>query len=511
MSSRPAQPEAKLSYAALIDLLEPVLDEVLDKLPSPQQRALEVALLRAEPDETAQEQLAVSVAALGAIRALARERPVIVAIDDVQWLDGPSASVLEFLVRRLRDETVGLLVAFRGAVTDAVPLALETAGLPGGCTRAHVGPLSLAALCQLITERTAVTLSRSLLVRIDQICGGNPFFALEIAVAISRSGVNLMLGDALPVPDNLRSLLAARIAALPSETQDALLVAAAAAVPTIAIAETGRPGVLRHAIDGGVIEASDGRVRFTHPLLAEMVYRLTSPLLDDRIAERRLVAAAYRFAAGDGSRARTLIEKVLAATPRGTRRAQALQLLGQIHYHDDSFSKAGRVLLEALGEAHGDGSLQAGIELEISMCRTSVGDLPAAHSHARQAVRHVAAIGEDGLLAEALGTLTIVEALLGHGVDDQRLAQALALEDPTRQVPVVMRPTLVHGFLSLWTGQLEQGLSVLESLRAAMIERGEENTVPLLSWQLASGAVWKGELDRAERYAAEGLEAASLS
>jgi hypothetical protein len=90
LSCRAAEPEARLSYAALGDLL----DFELPDLPAPQARALQVALLRAEVEGAPPDQRAVSVATLGVLRALATADPVMIAIDDVQWLDAPSARVL---------------------------------------------------------------------------------------------------------------------------------------------------------------------------------------------------------------------------------------------------------------------------------------------------------------------------------------------------------------------------------------------------------------------------------
>jgi predicted ATPase len=85
---RAAESEARLSYAALGDLF----DFELPDLPAPQKRALDAALLRAEFEGAPPDQRAVSVASLGVLRALATSGPVVIAIDDVQWLDAPSAN-----------------------------------------------------------------------------------------------------------------------------------------------------------------------------------------------------------------------------------------------------------------------------------------------------------------------------------------------------------------------------------------------------------------------------------
>lgn len=94
--ARPAESEARLSYSGLGDLLDAVADEVLPDLPEPQRRALEVALLRMADDGDPPDQRSVAVAVLGALRLLGAATPVVVAVDDVQWLDpvlGPGAAL----------------------------------------------------------------------------------------------------------------------------------------------------------------------------------------------------------------------------------------------------------------------------------------------------------------------------------------------------------------------------------------------------------------------------------
>jgi predicted ATPase len=107
----PGESEAQISFAALGDLLSGVLAQLLGELPRQQRRALEVALRVADvdPGEGARlDQGAVSFAFLSALRGLAADGPVLVAVDDVQWLDVASATALSFAVRRLGGDRVGL-------------------------------------------------------------------------------------------------------------------------------------------------------------------------------------------------------------------------------------------------------------------------------------------------------------------------------------------------------------------------------------------------------------------
>jgi predicted ATPase len=147
--SRPAEAETQLSYAGLADLLAPVLDELLDELPIPQRRALDVAMLRAEAEGAAPDQAAIAFGFLGALRAAARDGPTLVAVDDVQWLDPASAFALQFAARRIREETVALLLALR---TDA-PFQVARWLSEERFQRIEVGPLSLGALHHLVQGR----------------------------------------------------------------------------------------------------------------------------------------------------------------------------------------------------------------------------------------------------------------------------------------------------------------------------------------------------------------------
>ena len=127
LAARPTQAEAALSFVALGDVLEGVLDEVLDELPQPQRQALEAALLVGDPgaaDTVPTDPRAAAVAVLGALRTLARSRRVLVALDDVQWLDAPSAAALGFAGRRLPAEARFLLARRRGH-EDVVTAGLE--------------------------------------------------------------------------------------------------------------------------------------------------------------------------------------------------------------------------------------------------------------------------------------------------------------------------------------------------------------------------------------------------
>jgi len=119
LTARAAESEARLSYAALGDLLGSVAGDAFVGMPPPLRRAIDAALLRIDGDGVAPDQRAVSLATSHALRNLSASAPLVIAVDDVQWLDRPSARVLSFALRRLSVEPIGVLVSLRIAPDSA--------------------------------------------------------------------------------------------------------------------------------------------------------------------------------------------------------------------------------------------------------------------------------------------------------------------------------------------------------------------------------------------------------
>ena len=166
LSSRPAPAEAKLSFAGLSDLLADVTPAVLAGLPAPQRHGLEVALLQAAPGARApDESRAVFAGTFSVIVSLAADQPVLVAVDDLQWLDRPTQAALEFVVRRVGLHRVGLLCSIRTGADGPPPAGIMRALDELGVERAAIGPLSVAALHHLIVERLGRPLARPTVVQ----------------------------------------------------------------------------------------------------------------------------------------------------------------------------------------------------------------------------------------------------------------------------------------------------------------------------------------------------------
>ncbi len=307
-SIRPAESEATLAFAGLADLFEGWRD-LFELLPAPQLAALEVALLRAEPVGLPPDPRAVYAAALTVFREAATQGPVLIAIDDVQWLDRSTTEALAFALRRLTDEPIGWLLAVRGSATT-LPLGLGRALPEEHVGRLSIEPLSVDELAELVRARLDTSFPPAILHSMHETSGGNPFFALEIARATLR-GDTRATGQALPIPRNLRDdLVRDRVGTLPSFVQELLLYASASARPTVALLETAleRSPIdtpLADAVDAGIVERDGGSIAFAHPLYRSAIYaessrehrhrvhrRLSEVVDDDEERARHLALAA---------------------------------------------------------------------------------------------------------------------------------------------------------------------------------------------------------------------------
>jgi DNA-binding CsgD family transcriptional regulator len=271
--SRPAEAERGLTHAGLGDLFEDELENVLPALSAPRRRALEVALL-GEEGADGTDPRTLSVAVRGALDVLAAEAPVVLAVDDVQWLDPSSTGALAFALRRVREQPILLLLARR--VGEGVERSeLERAIERDRVGRLSVGPLSLGATHQLLQARLGRTFARPTLMRVHETAGGNPFYALELARALSAD-VDPM--QPLRVPETLEELVRARLDELPPTTRQALLLASALGRPSAGLfADSGvSEDVLEPAFAAHVIERVNGTIRFTHPLLTSVLYQSMS-------------------------------------------------------------------------------------------------------------------------------------------------------------------------------------------------------------------------------------------
>jgi DNA-binding NarL/FixJ family response regulator len=449
---RTAESEAKLALAALADLLAGLGDDLLARLPAPQRRALEVALLRRDAQGPPRDPRALATAVRSVLLELAARAPLLVAVDDLQWLDAPSVRMLDFAVRRLGTARVGLLATRRVGDPRAERLGLERALPDERVVRVRVGGLSVAALHHVLQAKLGRVLPRPVVVRVAQATDGNPLFAVEIARVLLEGGVPAP-GQPLPVPGDVKALVAWRARALPPSTREALLVVAAlpqARLELVAVALGRPPGAdLEPAERAGMVEFDGGVVRFTHPLFATAIYASASTerrrRLHGRLAEvvddaeqkaRHLalaaegpdegVAAALERAAravsrrGAATAAAELAEQARELTPpQGTARIRARAMLAaECHLVAGDLGRA-HALLEEVVAATPPGAARAPALVLLGQVRVRQGSFPDAvglFARARQeAADDMRLLGLiEGELSHALSSAGEVERAAAH-------------------------------------------------------------------------------------------------
>jgi DNA-binding CsgD family transcriptional regulator len=330
LSARPSGAEAQLSFTALIDVCDGV-DTALEGVPAPQRSALDVALLRADPGSTPPEPGAIALGLLNVLRALAAEGPLLIALDDIQWLDAASADALAFAARRLEQEPIAFLLAKRPGRAAALESAFEHRAIE----RLDVGPLSLGATRRILADRLDLSLSRQVLRRVVESAVGNPLFALELGRTLVERGP-LEPGEGMPVPDALEDMLGARVGKLPAPVRRLLLaVALSGGLHTGELVAIAEPGAFDDALDASLLVVDGDRVRAAHPLLAaaarkrskardrrELHQALAGVVTDSELRALHLALATDR---PDAELAATVAAAAAAASARGGRE-QAVRL-----------------------------------------------------------------------------------------------------------------------------------------------------------------------------------------
>ncbi len=554
LRAHPAQAERSLAYAGLGDLFEGVLDETLPLLSAPRRRALEIVMLRAEAADGV-DQRAVGVAVRDVLQHLSERERILIAVDDVQWLDPPSSTVFDFALRRLAAHDVRLLLARRldGGESSVRELLLD--GEVGH--RLALAPLDAEAVHQLLRDRLGRAFPRQTLLRIHERSGGNPFYAMELARVLKGDLDPL---EPLRVPETLEELLRARLADLPAVTREALELTALLGTPSLQLLE--RAEIAADAVDPAmaehVVEIEDGVVRFTHPMLAsvldhdlgerrrgvhariagivddplqrarhlalatagpdervasvveeaamlagslgttetelaELAVRLTPPeALEDR-RRRSLAAARSHLAAGEWTRARTIATELLDQGASGSGRAEVLILLSEL----ETVDRAAELLGEALRVPATRPEL-----LSLIHCRLAwVTRFTTGHHHAEQALRLAEQVDDDVLRARAQALRAVLGWFRG---DVQFSAELLASADDLPAAlggeRLIQEATLAIVNTYAPAATRDQARAWLEVEYLAWRERDEPRGARA-RWGLAWIEFWAGRWDVATAHA----------
>jgi DNA-binding NarL/FixJ family response regulator len=470
LESRPVAPERELSFAALGDLLSGLHDEI-GTLPAPQRRALRIALVLEEAEGEPAEQRAVAAAMLGLLRRLTAEEPLLIALDDIQWVDAPSAGALQFAFRRLDKESVRVLATSRLRPDKTTTMGFDNA------ERIKVGPLPLKALDQLVRTRLGARFLRPRLRQLEEAAGGNPFYALEIAASLLRSGVRVEPGEPLPIPAGLREVVRDRLATLTPSVRDAALATAALAQPTMgAVQRAIGEGLtaVTDAIAAGILDRDGETLRFTHPLLASTLYE-DSPLdqrrdlhgrlagivgdpeerarhlaeatdgPDEEVASALEAAGASVVARGAPYAGARLAKQAVDLTPPDRQAEGHRRRLAWARYsYEAGDPPHAEKLLEQQLELTQTGPQRAEVEFELGKTRLATRGIPAARADYERALRQLEGTEEVELRTMVLSELAEID-LRDDRMDSDASERAVALAEKLGKPDLLARALGLHG------------------------------------------------------------------
>jgi DNA-binding CsgD family transcriptional regulator len=569
----PSEAERSLAHAGLRDLIDEEYEDVRGALAPPQRRALDVALLRTDPGGSALDQGAIAAAFLATLRLLADHSPVLVAVDDWQWLDEPSRFVVDFAARRLAEERVSFLLSVRAES--------GWEGRPGvrAPQRIALEPLSVGALHRIVRTQLGTSPTRPELVRLHELSGGNPFFALEIARALERRGSE-EARNKVAIPSRLQDLVGERLRALPVETVEALQVAAALSYPSVGLV-TDAVGSAAHLLDAAVaadVISTDGdRLVFTHPLIATAAYASAGPArrrdVHERLAalvegpeeearhlalaatgpnsdvaaaleraadqarargastiaadlaeqahhmtpehatsdrlRRAIAAGGSLFDAGDAAGAATLFEQAAAVARPGPARADALTGLGRAYGFAADLRVAAAVYRQAIAESEPVSRTRAEAEHGLAVAHMRLLEDLAAAARHVESAVQVATRLEE---PQAVREFSTTRALIRQLLGDPpERGGSWADWDRTTFLTTLNSPEFMEGVLAVYADDLEPARESLRRAQALATERGDEASLPLVLRYLSFVELLTGDWNSAEGLAEEGYEAALLT
>ena len=392
LPARCAEGEVREAHAGLTDLLGPAFDEVAGAIPSPLADALGAALLRSPGNLDGQARV-VGAATAAAIDALAATQHVLVAIDDVQWLDADSERAIEFAAIRSAP-TVSFALTARVDDPSILPLGLSRTVDSRRSFRVLPRPLSVAGLHHVLSRSPGGTPPRRILTKIAEASGGNPFAAIELG----RAWRERRDPDAedLVMPASVRDLVDRRLSELTPEAQEVVLYVAAAGSPSIELLQRAIGPDLQQALEeaerAGVLLEELGRLIASHPLLTAAAYAAAPQARRRRVHARLADAAsdveeqarhlAVATTAVDSSAADVVARGAAAALARGAPTAAA-----------DLFAAAVRL-------TPNDGVAPARLLADEAVARLAAGEVAAARTLADRAIATASAADRAAILLQ---------------------------------------------------------------------------------------------------------------
>jgi tetratricopeptide (TPR) repeat protein len=568
--SRAGIAEAQLPWVGLTDLLRTVAAPVLAALPAPQGQALQAVMLQSGLARAADER-AVGTAVWSVLSAQARAGPVMIALDDMPYMDAASAGVLRFALRRMGPESgVRLVATARGESSRWAPLD----GLPGdGVLPIAVGPVSVGALFELLAARLAVRLARPVLLRVHTTSGGNPLYALELARALDRLEIVPRPGVPMPVPTSLDGLVGDRIRSL---APDVLEIAAGTAAAWRFTDAGLDPDALQRVVLAGLVvideppELGDPQiVRAAHPLVSAAAYAampapgrralhqrlmahaddplerarhaaLAANRADPQIARALDAGVAAALAAGAPDIAVELSRLALQHTNSDTDRAARLDLLADALVRPGDSPGAVRAQQEAITLTPAV-PLRARRRIRLAEMATEVTGWGGAADELRaaasdpvvrsEALLTLAAVTDDIALADASATEAV--ALLEHdgrpdpavmsgalsqaagarfragrGLDHDMFRRAIDLERSHPSRRLSDRADASYAALLKYADDLGEAETRLLALLTEARALADQSSIAYSLAHLPQIALWQGQIARARQFAQEHLDVA---
>jgi DNA-binding CsgD family transcriptional regulator len=566
--SRAAAAEARLPWVGLTDLLAGLPPGLSDELPPPQRRALEVVTLHAVAEEPPDER-SVGTALWTALTLMAQSRPVLIAIDDLPFLDAASSAALRFALRRVEPAARVKIVATARSTQPYEPVPVDIV-VPQFLTTVRVGPMPADALSEVIVRKLGVRLARPLVLRVHDTSGGNPLYALELARALATLEIAHAPGTPLPVPASLTELVEGRIRTLPGEILD-IVAGTAAAWPFTGAGID--PSALAAAVTAGVVTVDGDVVRPAHPLLGAAAYAALSAAhrralharlaaaTDDPVARARhtalaatspdaavaraldtgalaaLAAGTPDIAAemvqlalehtpdhqdravrldmladalmrtGDTAGARDAAAQSAALTPHGPTRARRRIRLAEIMTEASSLDDTVAELEEALLDAAGDAHATAETLLTLAAI---VDDIALADTYSARAVATLERLEKPDptIVSGALAQAAGARFRAGRGLDHDAFLRAIELERRHPMRRLSDRADASYAALLKYADDIDASEAMLMDLLDEARTSGDLSSIAYVLSHLPQNALWRGEIAKARGWTEEYLAVA---
>lgn len=335
LTSTGIEDETDIPYAHLADIFRPAQGQI-NSLPDRQADCLRSVFALGPP--TPSDRFVISVAILNLLSSLAARKPVLVLVDDAQWVDHSSRDVLLFVARRLHHENLTVFFGVRSGSLDQLRLD-------------RFRHLALSGLdedaCRQLIARAGISRSQAATKSLIAKSGGNPLALLELPDVPRVGGIPTWVRNREPLPLTtvLQEAFGESVRSLAPRAQAALVLLAVTGAAPEEVLERAlvASGLARHDLDqaeqAGLIVWNEGQPDFRHPLIRSAVYQAT-PAEQRRIAHYR-AAEAFRYTDVPNRDERRAWHLITAGVSSDAQLADALEAKADRQLQTATFASAG--------------------------------------------------------------------------------------------------------------------------------------------------------------------------